>query len=186
MTASDKRTPRRRLAKKKPSERAILAVVRVLRVVDEDSGEVIRIKAMVPAYPLDRKALQDRQLHNNDLVMLDVFKDRNPRFWRLFHALSSFLVENVAELEGLKAHTALKQVQLEARVHCELVEAVKSGSGESYLIWQPKSLNFDETDDTIAQEVWQAMCDFVAKKYFATWDADQVAEAASYWERDQS
>lgn len=184
MTA-EKKVPRRRLAKKKPSERAILGTVRVLNVVD-DTGEIIRMKAITPAYALDVREFNDRGLRNGDTVFLDIFKERNPRFWRKFHKLSQFLIGNVDELEGLKAHDALKRVQLECRAHCELVDAVSTADDKHYMIWQPRSLNFDDTDETVAEEVWNQMCDHVARKYFPDWDNAQIEAACEFWERQDT
>lgn len=192
---ADKRVPRRRLAKKKPSERALMGVVRVVDIIGE-GGEIVRTKGVFPAYPLDRREMNDRGFRDGDVLLMDFFKDRNPRFWRKFHALSFFISENVAEMEGLRAHTALKKVQLEARQHCELVAieptketaALLAEAGLPALGWQQwstKSLNFDDTDEALAESVWEGLCDYVARTYFKDWDASQVAEAAAFWEREQ-
>lgn len=177
---SEGKVPRRRAAKKKPTERAIMMTV--LRVIDPETGE--SIKALVPSYALDRRALNDRGLRLGDQVLTDVFKDRNPRFWRKFHALSTFLAENVDDLSGMKSHDALKKVQLDARVYCELQDFVLE-DGTVLRHWTTKSLNFDDTDETAAEEIWQQLCDYVAGQYFPDWDAEQVKLAASHWERQQ-
>lgn len=178
-----KRVPRRRAAAKKPTERAIMCIVQAVQVLDEETGQLVKMKGIFPAYAMDRRALNEKGLHNHDMVMVDVFKDRNPRFWRLFHALSMFIADNVEAFEGHKAHSVLKQIQLDAKVHCELVDAIETGSGKRYRIWNPKSLNFNDTDEAVANEVWDAICDYVARIYFPDWDADQVAAAAEFWER---
>lgn len=192
---ADKRVPRRRLAKKKPSERALMGVVRVVNIVTDD-GEIVRMKGVFPAYPLDKRAMNDRGFRDGDILLMDFFKDRNPRFWRKFHALSLLIADNVAEMEGLKAHTALKKVQLESRQHCELV-AIEPTKQTAELLaeaglpalgwqqWATKSLNFDDTDESIAEGVWEGICDYVARAYFPGWDSSQVADAAAFWEREQ-
>lgn len=178
---AEKRVPRRRAAKKKPTERAIMAVVR--KLVDPDTGEIY--PCFVPAYQLDRLALRQREVRTNDLVLIDVFKDRNPRFWRLFHALSGFLADNVDELNGLKHHDALKKVQRDSRIHCELVDVFADDGAKVGQIVQACSLSFDNTDETLAAEIWDQLCDYVARTYFPGWDDEQVKAAAAMWEKQQ-
>lgn len=151
-------------------------------MIDPDTGELV--SCFVPAYPLDRAAVRDRGIKINDLVMMDVFRDRNPRFWRKFHKLASFLADNVEELGGLQAHDALKKVQLDSRVWCEVADFVLE-DGQVLRHWVTKSLAFDVADDIVAEEVWNGIVDHVVKTYFPDWDRDQVAEATSYWEREQ-
>lgn len=177
---TESKVPRRRAAKKKPTERAIMMTI--LRLVDPETGE--QIKALVPSFPIDRRVLNDRGLRLGDQVLVDTFKDRNPRFWRKFHALSIFLAENVEDLSGMRAHDALKKVQLDARVYCELSDfALEDGTVLRH--WVAKSLNFDDTDETTAEEIWQQLCDYVAREYFPDWSDDQMKQAVTYWERQQ-
>lgn len=173
---AEKKAPRRRKHKIDPTEKAIMGMV--TRLVDPSTGE--EVKCIVPAYPLDRKAMNDRGLRVGDIVLMDVFKDRNPRFWRLFHALSGFVAENVEVMNGLRHHDALKTLQLDGNIHCEMATFTLE-DGTKLLHRVPKSLNFDDTDETEAAQIWQQLCDYVASTYFADWDADTVAEAADHW-----
>lgn len=173
---SEKKAPRRRLHKKKPTERAIMG--EIVTLMDPESGELV--KCIVPAHLLDKRAMNDRGLRVGDLVLMDVFKDRNPRFWRLFHALSGFVAENVEDMNGLRHHDALKKLQLDGNIHCEMATFILE-DGSKLLHRAPKSLNFDDTDETEAAQIWEQLCDHVASTYFADWDSDTVAQAAEHW-----
>lgn len=178
--ADAKKVPRRRAKLKKPTERAILAVAR--KLVDPDTGE--EVKAFVPAYPMDRRAMNEAKVRLNDMVLIDVHLDRNPRFWRLFHAMGGWLADNTDDLAGLSAHDALKAMQLNSRVWCELADFVLE-DGTTVRHWTTKSLSFASAGEDVAQEVWTRMCDHVAEKYLPDMTPEQVAEVVAFWERDQ-
>lgn len=175
----EKKPSRRRAHKKKPTERAILGEVR--KLVDPATGE--EVKAIVGYYPVDKRELRERGLHLGDVVVMDVYKERNYRFYRLWHQLAKYMVENVDAFDGMKLHPALKRLQLEAGIHCDFDE-VDLGSLGKHKIKRALSLNFFDTDETKAQIIWEALCDHVAKEYFATWSDEQVAMARTHWERD--
>lgn len=188
---AETRVPRRRLAKKKPSERAILATVENL-VIPETGESVV---GFVPMYPLDRRMLAGKGLAYGSATTIDVFADRNPRFWRKFHAMALFVADNVDDFEGLNAHDVLKKIQLAAKVHCEqeIVEADQSVvdalaalgvQAPRFWRWKTKSLNFMDTDEIVAGEVWKAICDYVIATYFPSWDQDQIDDACTFWERE--
>lgn len=184
MSADACKKPRRRLHAKKATERAILGEVCVLNVIDDD-GVVGRIKAIVGHSPLDRKMMNDRGLNNGDILVMDLFKERHNRFWGLWHKLGEFLANNVDELAGMTAHDALKKVQLTARIYCQLSD-FELEDGQVLRHWTTKSLNFADTDESTAQEVWTQLCDKIAERYFPDWTSEQVSEAAEFWERQQA
>ena len=171
---------RRRKHKTKPSERAILGVVRAM--VDPETGELVG--CFCPAYPIDRHVMRERGLRTGTFVTMDVFEERHGKFWRLWHQLAGFVADNVEAMNGLKAHDALKRIQLDAKLHCELADFhLEDGTVLRHFV--PKSLNFEDTDEGAAQEIWDGLCDYIARTYFAGWDQDQVAEAAAHWARDK-
>jgi hypothetical protein len=171
------RPPRRRLKKSKPTERAVIGLVR--KVIDPDTGE--EIKAIVGYTPMDKRLMQEMQLRVGDIVVMDIFKERNRRFWGLWHKLAEFVADNTEEYNGLRQHDMLKQLQLDARVHCELRDFTLE-DGSTLRAWQPKSLNFFDTDETEAQAIWMQLCGYVARRFFFEWTPEQVAEAAEFWE----
>lgn len=162
----------------------MLGVKQVLQVIDEDSGEIVRVVAIVPYSPLDRRMLNEMKIGKDDVLVMDIFKERNRRFYGLWHKLAEFVAANVEEFNGLRQHDMLKKLQLDARVHCELADFVLE-DGTVLRHWVPKSLNFFDTDETQAQEIWHAICGYVAGTYFPDWTREQVEEAAEYWERQQ-
>lgn len=53
---------------------------------------------------------------------MEIKASRNAAFHRLAHVLRHLLVDNVEAFRDLGAHAALKQVQLESGICCEMVE----------------------------------------------------------------
>ncbi len=183
MTEKPKRPPRRRAHKKKPTERAVLGVVK--KLVDPDTGELYR--AIVAYAEMDRRLLQEKQLRIGDIVVLDVYKERNYRFYRLWHQLATYMIENHREFEGMKSHPALKKLQLDSDIHCEHQEQeIDLGTLGKHKVYikQPLSLNFVDTDETKVQEIWEALCDHVVERYFGDWTPEQQDMARAHWERE--
>jgi len=177
---------RRKAAKKKPSERVVC--FQVMDLVIPETGESVR--AFVAAAPIDRAVCKERGYRPGDLLLADLFKERNSRFYRLAHQLATFLRKNVDEFDGVRSsHQVLKTLQVDARVECdEVEEQIDLGTlgKHSFKRWIPRSLNFTDMDDTTFGLIWETLCDHVAVTYFPDWTPEQVAEATEHWERDES
>lgn len=178
--AGNKRPPRRRAHKAKPTERAILGVVR--KLIDPETGELCR--AIVAYAPMDRALLSEKALHVGDVVVMDLYKERNYRFYRLWHQLATYMIENHLSFEGMKSHPALKRLQLEAGIHCDFDE-IDLGSLGKHKIKRALSLNFFDTDETKAQVIWEAICDHVMATYFGDWTQEEQDTARAFWEREE-
>src|SRR5688500_20027786 len=113
--------------------------------------------------------MREKHLHEGDIVVMDLYKEPNYRFYRLWHQLAKYLVENHLSFEGMKTHPVVKRLQLEAGVHCEVEEQeIDLGSLGKHKVGVKRalSLNFFDTDETQAQEIWEAMIDHVLATYF--------------------
>lgn len=177
MAKENLKLPRRRKHKEFPSERAILGVVR--KLMDPETGE--EFKCITPAYAPDRKAMNECKLAIGEILVMDWYVERNRKFWRLWHALGGFVAENHEEFNGLTHHDCLKKIQLGARVHCELADFVLE-DGTTMRHWTTKSFNFRDVSETMAGEIWERICDYVAETFFPDWTPDQVNDAAAMWQ----
>ena len=65
---------------------------------------------------------KDRGYRVGHEYRLEIKASRNAAFHRLAHVLRHLLVDNVEAFRDLGAHAALKQVQLESGICCEMVE----------------------------------------------------------------
>jgi hypothetical protein len=81
----------------------------------------------------------------------------------------------------MKAHAVIKQLQKEGDIFCE-TQSLDLGGVIGLIHYQvPRSLNFFDTDETEAQQVWSDLCDYVAKRFFPDWDSATVEAAAEHW-----
>jgi len=91
-----------------------------LRLVDPATGE--EIGAFAPSNDIDRRLAKERGYRVGHEYRLEIKASRNAAFHRLAHAVGNLLVDNVEAFRDLDAHAALKRVQLEAGICCEMVE----------------------------------------------------------------
>jgi hypothetical protein len=194
MHVKSKVPARRKVAKKKPTERVVGFVW--TRVAIPETGE--SVLALVAAHPIDKAICRERQYRPGDMMLADLFKERNSRFYRLAHQLATFVRNNVDEFAlERSSHKVLKALQVAARVECDeaeedIDELLDLGSLGQHRItrhvqkWVPRSLNFTDMDDAQFAVVWEALCDYVAATYFPDWSQAQIEEAVEHWERDES
>ncbi|WP_372174377.1 hypothetical protein [Xanthomonas axonopodis] len=91
-----------------------------LRTIDPATGELVG--SFVPTNPIDRRLAKERGYRVGHEYRLEIKQARNPAFHRLAHAIGHLLVDNVEEFRDLDAHAALKRMQLESGIRCEMVE----------------------------------------------------------------
>jgi len=91
-----------------------------MRLVEPSTGE--ELGAFVPVHEIDRRLAKQRGYRVGQEYRLEIKESRNPAFHRLAHAIGHLLVDNVEAFRDLDAHAALKRVQLEAGICCEMVE----------------------------------------------------------------
>jgi len=91
-----------------------------LRLVDPATGE--EIGAFAPSNDIDRRLAKDRGYRVGHEYRLEIKASRNAAFHRLAHVIGHLLVDNVEAFRDLDAHAALKQVQLDSGICCEMVE----------------------------------------------------------------
>ncbi|MGT9865782.1 hypothetical protein ACSYHF_08850 [Stenotrophomonas maltophilia group sp. P373] len=90
------------------------------RLVDPAMGE--ELGAFAPSNDVDRRLARDRGYRVGREYCLEIKESRNVAFLHLAHVIGHLLVDNVEAFRDLDAHAALKQVQLESGVCCEIVE----------------------------------------------------------------
>ena len=115
-------------------------------------------------------------LHAGDLVFAEIRKPRNPGYHRLAHALGQIVVDNLDDFEGMDSHAALKRLQLEAGVACESI-AYKI-NGMSIVQSIPLSLSFESMDQSEFESVFMGICRHLAKAYWPSATADEIAAMA--------
>lgn len=91
-----------------------------MRLADPATGE--QMGSSVPLHYIDLPLAKERGYKVGHEYRLEIKESRNAAFHRLAHAVGNLLVDNVEAFRDLDAHAALKRVQLEAGICCEMVE----------------------------------------------------------------
>ena len=115
-------------------------------------------------------------LHAGDLVFAEIRKPRNPGYHRLAHALGQIVADNIDDFDGMSAHDTIKRLQLEAGVGCESIAYKVNGMSIVQSI--PLSLSFESMDETEFRAVFMGICRHLAKVYWPSATADEIAAMA--------
>ncbi|MDN5871674.1 MAG: hypothetical protein L0H73_13255 [Nitrococcus sp.] len=135
---------------------------------------------LTPADDLSIERLRQRGYAVGEVVMAELVKCRNPAFNRLSHALGGLIAENIGAFSGMDSHAVLKRLQIEANVGCDEVALNFPGVGPcTYRV--PRSLSFGSMGEEQFQATIAGLCAHVAKQYWPTLSAEQIAEMAELW-----
>jgi len=133
--------------------------------------------ALIPASRASEDALRALKLRVGDNVLVEISRPRNPGFFRLAHAFGRLLAENLEDFEGLDWHDAIKKVQRDGRIECDISQVQLEGNAVAEII-TPHSLSFQSMSEDTFRSVYQRMCDFVAKNYWQQMTAEKISEMA--------
>lgn len=145
---------------------------RVEKLVRPETGELIG--ALVPRWSADREQLRARKFVTGAELRAEIKRKRNPKFYRLGHALGKLLVEQTEAFADLNAHTAVKRLQVESGVCCDRVQYEVPGLGEITRV-EPWSTGFDEMEEGTWAELWTALVK-QAEKYLPGMSSDAIEE----------
>lgn len=115
-------------AKRKPKRprRTLWFTVRKALLIDHTTGEVLKEPqgVLVPRDGLQRRMMRERKYHTGDELKADVRKDRGYQQWKTAHGLGLMCIEQIDRFAefGKDAHAALKAVQRESGIACEVQE----------------------------------------------------------------
>jgi hypothetical protein len=166
--------PKRQASTKKDQRPVWLRLEHLAR---PDTGE--SVLGFVADSRFDAEELRERGYRQGDLVTAELFKDRNPRFYRLAHMMAKFTRDNTEEFAHLTVHATLKLLQLRADVECETTEVVMDlgGFGEHVAVARvPRSLNFKDMDDGAFRPVFEGIRDYVARTHYPEWTDLEIDE----------
>lgn len=147
----------------------------VARLVDPRTGE--EIGALVPANAIDQRLMRERRFTVGKEIRAELKQPRNPAFHRLAHAIGNLLVDNVEKFAGMTGHDALKEVQRESGVCCDVIE-LDLGTLGKVPVKQPRSLAFDEMAEDEFRVFFDGITAWIGEHY-ASVMLDEVR--AEYW-----
>ena len=166
-------TAAQRKVKAKRARRPIYLMV--ARLVDPATGE--EVGALIPANDIDRRLMKERRFAVGKEIRAELKQPRNHAFHRLAHAIGNLLVDNVEAFRDMTGHDALKEVQRESGVCCDVIELDLGALGK-VPVKQPRSLAFDEMPEDEFRMFFDGITAWIGEHY-ASVMLDEVR--ASYW-----
>ena len=145
--------------------------LRAATLVQPNTGEAIG--CLVAATPSDSDALRAKRLAHGERVFAVIKKPRNPGFHRLAHAIGKLVAENIEAFDGMDAHRALKRLQIESGAACEEIR-IDGG----FVCRIPMSLAYDSLDEGEFREAMDAICKWIAKRYWPDCTPEQIEAMA--------
>lgn len=159
------------MTKRPPKPRRVIQF-RIQRLVDPDTG--VMVWALVPASDIDRTMLRDRGFKPGEILNAEPKKARNPRIHRLVHGLGQLAVEQLPGFQNEDAHSALKRLQEDAEVECDVMYHHLPGVGHLKTV-RARSMAFDKMDQAEFDRFWSAISDHICQRYWPDATEDTIA-----------
>lgn len=200
---ADQLAPRR----KRKERRHIL--FRVERAVIESTGELVG--ALVPRFATDRRLMRDRGYRMGDDLRAELSKPRHLGQHRKAHLLGGLVVAQLEGFEGLDQHAAIKRLQRESGVCCEveqidaapvvtaILAAAETMLGEVATrmlkavlpeikqidVLVPQSLAFDRMEQGEFELFYAGICLHLVERYWPDCDQEQIEQMAELMDRER-
>lgn len=125
-----------------------------------------------------RQRIRKFKLKAGSRVRVTFSKERDYKQWKRAHQLGTLIAENLDDFAGLDSHDALKKLQRVSGVECEQSEFEVPGFGK-LLLNLPRSLSYDEMDETRFQSAYSGFCRYLVDHYWQTLDEAGIESMAS-------
>jgi hypothetical protein len=159
------------LAKRRAKKASRPIYFQVRRLVDPATGE--EVGALIPHHRIDQRLMRERSYRVGDELRADLKKPRNVKFHRLVHALGGLVVDQIEAFQGLGCHDAIKRLQRETGICCEVQTIELPGIGKLD-VSVAQSLAFDEMDEGEFYRLWQGICRHLCDRYWPGLNQDQI------------
>ena len=133
--------------------------------------------ALVPADAHSQQRLRERGYRVGDVLAAELAKPRSPGFWRLAHRIGTLCTQSIDAFNGLTAHQAIKKIQADAGLECDVTHTDIPGLGV-LVSKQPRSLSFESMEQGQFYEFTRAACRHIASTYWPHLTTEQVQEMA--------
>lgn len=137
-----------------------------MRLVDPTTGE--EHAALVPAHPIDQRLCRERGYRIGHEYRAEIKAARNAAFHRLAHAIGNLLVDNVEKFSGKSGHDALKQVQADSGVFCDVERfVIDLGQFGRHEVERnvPRSIAFDECEEDEFRTFFDGITAYIGEHY---------------------
>lgn len=133
----------------------------------------VRKGYLEPADEFAVRRLREKGYSVGDILHATLSKPRNPRFWRLAHVFGQLVADNIEDFTGMDSHRVLKRIQLEAGIACDEM-LLRADNGMQFIHRLPQSLSFASMDEGQFREVFRAMAEHIACKYWPDMTAEEI------------
>lgn len=147
--------------------------LRAMRLVDPKTGA--EVSAFVPAGEGDHNHLREKGLKIGGLYRAAITRPRNYEFHKLAHRLADLCRQNLDDFHGLGTHEALKKLQQDAQVECDITVTKVPGFGTLHSV-QPRSIAFDAMDQQAFWALVRRICDHISKTYWPQCTPEQIED----------
>lgn len=130
-----------------------------------------------PASEAARQICRSRKLHAGVELIAYLYQVRSAEQWHKAHGLGCALAEHVDGFEGLGGHAALKKLQADSGIGCEIETFDLPGLGKITRS-KPMSLAFDEMSEDEFQAIYSLMLEYVRKTYWPGLDESGMSGLA--------
>ena len=141
--------------------------------------------ALVPADAHSQQRLRERGYRVGDVLAAELVKPRSPGFWRLAHRIGTLCTQSIDAFNGLNAHQAIKKIQADAGLECDVTHTDIPGLGV-LVSKQPRSLSFESMEQGQFYEFTRAACRHIASTYWPHLTAEAVQEMADTFPDDHA
>lgn len=163
-------------AKKPAKPKPMPLYMTVRKLHDPVTGKLVG--AFVPNSDADQHYLRERGYKVGEKVRAVLTKPRNEKFNRLVHGMGHLIVENIEGYEGLRAHDAIKKLQSNGKIHCNIETLTfEDLSVQRYV---PKSLSYDSMDEHTFQDFWSQCCKYLIDKHWHNLSEDELTEMIEF------
>lgn len=162
--------------KKQTKPKAMPVYFTVRKLLDPVTGKIVG--AFVPNSDEDRNYLRERGYRNGEKIRAILTKPRNERFNRLVHGMGHLITTHIEGYEGLTAHEAIKKMQVEARIYCNV--EILTFEETHFHHYIPRSLSYDSMDEHNFQDFWQQCCKYLIDKYWPSMDEDEITNMIEF------
>ena len=133
--------------------------------------------ALVPADAHSQQRLREKGYRVGDILAAELIKPRHPGFWRLAHRIGALCAENIEAFHGLNAHQAIKKIQVDAQLECDVTHTEIPGLG-TLVSRTPRSLSFESMEQGQFFDLMKSLCRHIAETYWPHLTPEQVQEMA--------
>ena len=126
----------------------------------------------------DRNYLRERGYKNGEKIRAVLTKPRNEKFNRLVHGMGHLIVTNIEGYEGLTSHEAIKRLQVEGRIYCNI--EILTFDKIDFQHYIPRSISYDSMDEHAFQDFWLHCCKYLIDRYWPEMDEDDITQMIEF------